>query len=81
MSEAMALCDEIQWAKPTDEATLRTLSMVLRTAGKSKVTASAIVVDSVHQLAKDLTGGQQTYRGLIKWNVASLSRRIHDQIV
>ncbi|KAI8350533.1 N-acetyltransferase B complex non catalytic subunit-domain-containing protein [Mortierella sp. GBAus27b] len=36
MSEAMALCDEIQWAKPTDEATLRTLSMVLRTAGKNE---------------------------------------------
>ncbi|KAG0380880.1 N-alpha-acetyltransferase 25, NatB auxiliary subunit [Mortierella sp. AD032] len=34
MNEALALCEEIQWAKPTDEATLRTLSMVLRSAGK-----------------------------------------------
>ncbi|KAF9919778.1 N-alpha-acetyltransferase 25, NatB auxiliary subunit [Linnemannia zychae] len=34
LNEALALCEEIQWAKPTDEATLRTLSMVLRSAGK-----------------------------------------------
>ncbi|KAG0036056.1 N-alpha-acetyltransferase 25, NatB auxiliary subunit [Podila clonocystis] len=34
MNEALALCEEIQWAKPTDEATLRTLSMVLKSAGK-----------------------------------------------
>ncbi|KAG0202620.1 N-alpha-acetyltransferase 25, NatB auxiliary subunit [Mortierella sp. GBA30] len=34
MNEALLLCEEIQWAKPTDEATLRTLSMVLRSAGK-----------------------------------------------
>ncbi|KAF9098341.1 N-alpha-acetyltransferase 25, NatB auxiliary subunit [Mortierella sp. AD031] len=34
MNEALALCEEIQWAKPTDEPTLRTLSMVLRSAGK-----------------------------------------------
>ncbi|KAF8923010.1 N-acetyltransferase B complex non catalytic subunit-domain-containing protein [Dissophora ornata] len=33
MNEAMALCDEIGWAKPTDEATLRTMSMVLRSSG------------------------------------------------
>ncbi|KAF9188792.1 N-alpha-acetyltransferase 25, NatB auxiliary subunit [Haplosporangium sp. Z 767] len=33
-SEALQLCEEIQWAKPTDEATLRTLSMVLRSARK-----------------------------------------------
>ncbi|KAF9390051.1 N-alpha-acetyltransferase 25, NatB auxiliary subunit [Podila verticillata] len=34
MNEALALCEEIQWAKPTDETTLRTLSMVLKSAGK-----------------------------------------------
>ncbi|KAF9182060.1 N-alpha-acetyltransferase 25, NatB auxiliary subunit, partial [Haplosporangium sp. Z 11] len=33
-NEALQLCEEIQWAKPTDEATLRTLSMVLRSARK-----------------------------------------------
>ncbi|KAG0265354.1 N-alpha-acetyltransferase 25, NatB auxiliary subunit [Mortierella polycephala] len=33
-NEALQLCEEIQWAKPTDEATLRTLSMVLRSAKK-----------------------------------------------
>lgn len=38
MNEALALCEEIQWAKPTDEATLRTLSMVLKSAGKCKAT-------------------------------------------
>ncbi|KAF9206876.1 N-alpha-acetyltransferase 25, NatB auxiliary subunit [Haplosporangium sp. Z 27] len=34
LNEALLLCDEIQWAKPTDEPTLRTLSMVLKSAGK-----------------------------------------------
>ncbi|KAI1317905.1 N-alpha-acetyltransferase 25, NatB auxiliary subunit [Mortierella claussenii] len=34
MNEALQLCEEIQWSKPTDEPTLRTLSMVLRSAGK-----------------------------------------------
>ncbi|KAF9993543.1 hypothetical protein BGZ65_010907, partial [Modicella reniformis] len=34
MNDAMPLCDEILRAKPTDEATLRTLTMVLRSAGK-----------------------------------------------
>ncbi|KAG0299446.1 N-alpha-acetyltransferase 25, NatB auxiliary subunit [Dissophora globulifera] len=33
-NEALALCEEIQWSKPTDEPTLRTLSLVLRSAGK-----------------------------------------------
>ncbi|ORY96032.1 N-acetyltransferase B complex non catalytic subunit-domain-containing protein [Lobosporangium transversale] len=33
-NEALQLCEEIQWAKPTDEATLRTLSMVLRAVGR-----------------------------------------------
>ncbi|KAG0004483.1 N-alpha-acetyltransferase 25, NatB auxiliary subunit [Entomortierella chlamydospora] len=34
LNEALQLCEEIQWAKPTDEPTLRTLSMVLKSAGK-----------------------------------------------
>ncbi|GJJ73045.1 N-terminal acetyltransferase B complex non-catalytic subunit [Entomortierella parvispora] len=34
MNEALLLCEELQWAKPTDESTLRTLSMVYRSAGK-----------------------------------------------
>ncbi|KAG0043629.1 N-alpha-acetyltransferase 25, NatB auxiliary subunit [Gryganskiella cystojenkinii] len=34
MNEGLLLCDELQWAKPTDEATLRTMSMVYRSAGK-----------------------------------------------
>ncbi|KAF9114721.1 N-alpha-acetyltransferase 25, NatB auxiliary subunit [Mortierella sp. AM989] len=34
LNEALQLCDEIKWAKPTDEPTLRTVSMVLRSAGE-----------------------------------------------
>lgn len=41
MNEALALCEEIQWAKPTDETTLRTLSMVLKSAGKCKAPKGA----------------------------------------
>ncbi|KAG0255713.1 N-alpha-acetyltransferase 25, NatB auxiliary subunit [Actinomortierella ambigua] len=36
MQEALDVCQELQWIKPTDEATLRTLSMVLRSCGKNE---------------------------------------------
>ncbi|KAG0365803.1 N-alpha-acetyltransferase 25, NatB auxiliary subunit [Gamsiella multidivaricata] len=70
MGEALVLCEEIMWAKPKDEATLRTLSMILRSGGKDEQMVKLI------ELYKEASTANPKNENLATQWFMSLARRL-----